>query len=118
MSVLSVAIQKQVEDKLVSDGLLSSQQLSDAQDKAHHNSTPLFSLLVSDGLVSQEQLTQAIATVTNVPYVNLLHAKVNPKVLELLPQDIAERYMAVPLGEMQNRLQIVTGKPTRHSPAG
>jgi type IV pilus assembly protein PilB len=36
----------------------------------------------------------------------LSDAKVNPKTLSLLPQEVAERYMAVPLGEMQNRLVV------------
>jgi type IV pilus assembly protein PilB len=41
-----------------------------------------------------------------VPYVNLLKAQIDEKVLSLLPHDIAERYMAVPLGEMQHRLVV------------
>src|SRR5690606_23907543 len=41
-----------------------------------------------------------------VPYVNLTDAPIDPETLELLPQDIAERYMAVPLGEMQHRLVV------------
>jgi type IV pilus assembly protein PilB len=61
---------------------------------------------VSDGLVTQEQLTQATAFAAKVPYVNLQTAKVDPKVLSLLAQDLAERYMAVPLGEMQHRLVV------------
>jgi type IV pilus assembly protein PilB len=41
-----------------------------------------------------------------VPYVNLSEAHIDPDVLDLLSQDIAERYMAVPLGEMQQRLVV------------
>jgi type IV pilus assembly protein PilB len=56
--------------------------------------------------ITDEQLTKANATITKVPYVNLQTAKVDPAILALLPQDIAERYMAVPLGEMQHRLVV------------
>jgi type IV pilus assembly protein PilB len=55
---------------------------------------------------TQQQLTKTIAHVSKIPYVNLLEARIDPKVLEMLPQDIAERYMAVPLGEMQHRLVV------------
>ncbi len=41
-----------------------------------------------------------------MPYVNLSSARIDPNVLKLLPQEIADRYMAVPLGEMQNRLVV------------
>jgi type IV pilus assembly protein PilB len=33
-------------------------------------------------------------------------ARIGQEVLDLLPQEVAERYMAVPLGEMQNRLVV------------
>ncbi|HEY9712104.1 MAG TPA: GspE/PulE family protein, partial [Chroococcales cyanobacterium] len=33
-------------------------------------------------------------------------AHIDPDILDLLPQEIAERYMAVPLGEMQQRLVV------------
>lgn len=106
MSVLSTAAQKQVEDTLVKDGALSKEQLADLKAKAEKQKVPFLSLLVSDGLVPDEVLTKTIAHVTKVPYVNLSNAKIDPEVLDLLPQEVAERYMAVPLGEMQNRLVV------------
>lgn len=106
MSVLSAATQKQVEDKLVADKLLSPEKLTELKQRSEHDNTPLLTLLVHEGFVSNEALTKIIATVTKVPYVNLMNARVDPAVLKLLPQDIAERYMAVPLGEMQKRLVV------------
>lgn len=106
MSVLSASAQAQVEDKLVSDGLLDQTALDSIKKEAEEKHLPVFSLLVDKGAVSNEDLTKTIALVNHVPYVNLLSVKVNQDVLTLLPQDIAERYMAVPLGEMQNRLVV------------
>jgi type IV pilus assembly protein PilB len=106
MSVLSTAAQKQVEDTLVTQGAITKDQLTQLKDKAAQQSVPFLSLLVSDAKVPEETLTKAIATVTKVPYVNLANAKIDPAILELLPQEVAERYMAVPLGEMQNRLVV------------
>src|SRR3989344_9466816 len=106
MSVLSATIQQQVEDSLVKDGLLTSEKLKDLKEKAEKDDTPLLSLLVNSGAIKDEALTHAIARATKVPYVNLSGATIEADVLELLPQDIAERYMAVPLGEMQHRLVV------------
>src|SRR5205814_5828419 len=53
-----------------------------------------------------EALTKVIAKVAKIPYVNLSNSHIDAKILELLPQDVAERYMAVPLGEMQQRLVV------------
>jgi type IV pilus assembly protein PilB len=106
MSVLSTAIQKQVEDQLVKDKLVAADKLDAAKKRAASSSTPLFSQLVSDKLIDNEQLTKTIATVTKVPYVNLNTTIVDQNTLDLLAHDVAERYMAVPLGEMQHRLVV------------
>lgn len=106
MSVLSSDAQKQVEESLVKDGLITKEQLKVLLKKAEDTHEPIFSLLVGDGHVSNEQLTKTIARVNKVPYVNLSTAAIEPNILELLPQEIAERYMAVPLGAMQNRLVV------------
>ncbi len=106
MSVLSAATQRQVEDALVHEGILTEHQVSEVKDKVAKNGGSVFGTLVSDKLITNEQLTKAIAKATKMPYVNLSSAMIDPKVLELLPQDIAERYMAVPLGEMQHRLVV------------
>jgi len=104
--VLSASIQKGVEKAIVDQGLLSAEEFSKLKNDAEKKSMPLFSVAVSDGYISNEDLTKTIAQVSEVPYVNLLEARVDQKVLSMLPIDIAERYMAVPLGEMQNRLIV------------
>lgn len=106
MSVLSPTTQKQVEADLIDQGLIDDDKLEIIHAKSEKEAIPLFSLLISDGHISNEDLTRTIAKINNVPYVNLSDARVDPDVLQLLPQEIAERYMAVPLGEMQHRLVV------------
>jgi type IV pilus assembly protein PilB len=106
MNVLTPTTQQHVEEVLVSDGVLSKEQLESIKEKAKQTNEPFFSLLVKEGHVNDEQLTKALASVSNIPYVNLALARIDPKTLDLLPQDIAEHYMAVPLGRMQNRLVV------------
>ena len=106
MSVLSAATEQQVEETLVSSGMLTTDKLNEARQAAGKKNEPLVSYLVNNNYITDEQLTKTNATITKVPYVNLTAAKIDPKVLQLLPQDIAERYMAVPLGEIQHRLVV------------
>lgn len=106
MSVLSATAVQQVEETLVSSGMVPADKMEEARRAAAQTDEPLFSYMVKNNYLTDEQLTKANATVTKVPYVNLTAAKVDPKVLGLLPQDVAQRYMAVPLGEMQHRLAV------------
>lgn len=106
MSLLSAETQKQVEQAVIDEGLLTPEKMKELRDTADKKSSPLFSLLISEGHITNEQLTKTIAHITKVPYVNLSSASVDSKTLSLIPKDIAERYMAVPLGEMNSRLVV------------
>ena len=106
MSVLSATAQHKVEESLVAEGLLTTEQLEDYKQKAKKEETAVLTYLVQQKIITGEQLTKTTAKATNAPYVNLSEAKLDAKVLSLLPQDLAERYMAVPLGEIKNRLAV------------
>ena len=106
MGVLSATTEEQVIDTLVSSGMISAEKVAEAKAAANKAKDPLIGFMVKNEYINDEQLTKAHATITKVPYVNLTNARVEPAVLKLLPQDLAERYMAVPLGEMQNRLVV------------
>ena len=106
MSVISADTQTQVEAYLVKTGLLKAAEVKQLKDEAHKKNTPFFAFLVNGEHLTNEQLTKTVATVTKVPYVNLSRAIIDPEVLKLLPQEIAERYMAVPLGQIQHRLVV------------
>jgi type IV pilus assembly protein PilB len=106
MSALSTSNSQKLEDVLVSSGALTREKLAIAQTAAEQSKEPLVSYMLKNGYINDEQLTKANATITKMPYVNLAEAKIEHKILSLLPQDVAERYMAVPLGEMQHKLVV------------
>ncbi len=106
MSVLSEVNQQQVYDILVSQGVMTKDDLAKAKDTATQLRQPLLTYLIKNHKVDEETLTKATARVINLPYVDLSKATVSPEVLNLLPRETAERFMAAPLGEMQGRLAV------------
>lgn len=99
-----------IHDKLLAlleeEGLVSKEVLAEAQAEAARDSKPLLAVLSDKKVVDNELLTHAIAQVSGVPYVNLTNTVIDQNVLALLPEDVAERFMAVPLAEVQNRLAV------------
>jgi hypothetical protein len=81
MAILSPTAQTQVEQALVSDGLLTALELDDYKKKAEAAKQPLLGLLVQEGKITDEQLTKALADASNLPYVNLTNAQVSKNVL-------------------------------------
>jgi type IV pilus assembly protein PilB len=106
MSVLSATLQNQISESLIKDGLLSKNDLDKIQHDSETQHVPFMSLLVGNGHISSEDLTKYTAKANKLPYVNLSEAVIDPTILEFLPKDIAEHYMAVPLGEIDQHLVV------------
>ena len=106
MALLTSDIQEKLIALLTEEGLVDASVLKTAEDDAVKTNKPLFAILTEQGVVDDELLTHAIAQVSGVPYVNLSNSIIDQDVLALLPEDIAERFMAVPLAEVQNRLAV------------
>ena len=63
-------------------------------------------LLVSRKIVRNEAVSHATAVVLGVPYVSLHNVKIDQETLVALPLEVAERYVAVPLGEVNSQLVV------------
>lgn len=106
MTLLTTDLQDKLTTLLVEEGLLSRQVLDTARGTATKSNKSLVATLIDEGVVDNELLTHATAVVSGVPYVNLSNTIVEESILSLLPEDIAERFMAVPLAEIENRLAV------------
>ena len=106
MGVLSDENQAKVKKSLVDSGLLTQEVLDEAEAKSRTEKKPLFQYLVDSKILLDEDLKRLTAKTLSVPYVNLTKATIPADTLKLLSKDIAERYMAVPLGEMKGRLVV------------
>ena len=106
MALLTDDIQEKLLTLLTEEGLVTAESLTLAQDESAKTNKPLMAVLAEKRIVDDELLTHAIAQVSGVPYVNLSNTLIDQNVLALLPEDIAERFMAVPLAEVQNRLAV------------
>lgn len=106
MALMTDDIQHKLIILLQEEGLVSADVIASATQEASSGGKPLLTLLTDQGVIDNELLTHAIAQVSGVPYVNLTNTLVDQTILALLPADIAERFMAVPLAEVQNRLAV------------
>lgn len=106
MALLTSDIQEKLVNLLIEEGLVAEPVLRTAEEDAAKTGKPLLAILAEQGAVDDELLTHATAQVSGVPYVNLTNSLIDQDVLALLPEDIAERFMAVPLAEVDNRLAV------------
>lgn len=106
MALLTDDIQEKLKVILIEEGFINKDVLTGYIERSRTEAMPLVGLLLKEGVVNDETMTHCIAYASGVPYVNLVDAPIEQSVLSLLPLEIAERFMAVPLGEVQNRLAV------------
>ncbi len=91
---------------LVSEGLVDANAVAQVQAEVVQTKQPLLAALAAKGLVSDGIISHATAVVMGVPYVDLKNVEMDQNVLALLPFEVAQRSMVVPLGESNSQLVV------------
>ncbi len=106
MALLTKDIQERVVTLLTTEGLVDAQKVAEIRQNVATSKQPILAALISQKLTSSETITHATASVMKVPYVNLKNVKIEQELLLNLPQDVAERSMAVPVADSDGRLTV------------
>ncbi len=98
-------------DLLVKEGLISSQQLSQALEDARSNNTRVGYSLIKLGFVNEEDLTRMLARQYRVPAVDINRVNIDPKILKLVPGDLAQKHLVLPLRRVGRTLTVAMANP-------
>jgi type IV pilus assembly protein PilB len=82
---------------LVEAHIITREQLEDALALQKKDGRRIGTLLVEAGLVSETQVTQILSQQLSVPWVSLYHIDFSRQLLNLVTQELAERYCLVPI---------------------
>jgi general secretion pathway protein E/type IV pilus assembly protein PilB len=82
---------------LISEGILSEDQLRIALLEQMKSNQPIGKLLVSLGFVTEATLRQALSESLGKQSIDLTHAVIDPQALKLVPRELAKRYHLLPL---------------------
>jgi type IV pilus assembly protein PilB len=97
---------------LVREKLLNSDQLQSAVDFQKKNDVAMGSAIVSLGLISEEEMAQALSRQLGYPYINLDQFDVYPDVINLIPVEIAHKYLIMPIHRIRSFLTLSMVDPT------
>lgn len=82
---------------LVEAQIISREQLEETLTVQKRDGRRIGTLLVEAGLVSETQVTQILSQQLSVPWVSLYHIEFSRQLLNLVSQELAERYCLVPI---------------------
>jgi len=111
MAVATVSADR-IGEQLVIDGLISREQLGKALEDARTNGTRVGLSLIKLGFVGEQDLVRALARQFRVPAVDLERVKLDPKLLKIVPPEIAMKHQVLPLRRVGRVLTVAMANPT------
>ncbi len=97
---------------LVQEGLLTREQLIQAQTEQRTSKCRLPYAVVKLGFASEIEITKLLARQYRMPAVDLQRFEVDPRILKLIPPDVAQKHVVVPLKREGRTLTVALADPT------
>ena len=96
---------------LVREGLITQEQLKRALQEQRGTGMRLGYTLVKLGFVEETEVTKMLARQYRMPAVDLSRFEVDPKILKLIPADIANKHTVLPLKREGRTLTVALADP-------
>ncbi len=110
-----VAQEIRLGDLFVKEGLITEAQLREGLAEAKTSGYRIGYALVHLGFVQEEELTRMLAKQYRVPAVDLEKITVDSKILKLVPANVAQKHLVLPLRRVGRMLTVAMTNPTDFS---
>jgi type IV pilus assembly protein PilB len=97
---------------LLREGLVTREQLAQALAEQKNSKHRLGYVLVKLGLVQELEITKVLARQYRMPAVDLTRFEVDPKIIKLVPADMATKSVVLPLKREGRTLTVAMADPT------
>jgi type IV pilus assembly protein PilB len=99
-------------ESLVEKGLITAEQLREAELKAKADAKPLRNILTKKGLISDEDLTVFLSHEFDLPFIDLTNYLIEPEIIDLVPEDLARKHLLIPILKIGNDLTVAMVEPS------
>ena len=94
------------------EGLITRDQLQKALDEQRQSGTRVGYNLIKLGFIQENELTRTLARQYKMPAVDLSKFEVDPKIIKLVPADLATKNLVLPLKRDGRTLTVAMADPT------
>jgi len=96
---------------LVRQGIISLDQLTEANEMAQQSGMKLPDALIRLGYATGEEVMRAVAEQHGLDFVKLAEVVIPPSVVELVPESVARENAILPLSEQDGELKVIVSDP-------
>lgn len=106
-----MAPRKRIGDLLVEAGLLSQEQLMTALKEQRETNMRLGEFLIERKYITEQQLIEVLEFQLGIPHIQLYRQKIDSKVINMIPQRLAEQHQVMPIRTEGNKLTVAMADP-------
>ena len=106
-----MASKEEYSDILIRQGIISPDQLTEAQALAEESGTKLPEALSRLGYATGADIMQAMAEQHGLESIDLTGLVIPPSVVELVPESVARENAVLPLSESEGELKVIVSDP-------
>ena len=99
-------------EMLLKAGMITQPQLQEALEAQKKSGGKLGFNLVKMGFVKEDDITQLLSDQYGVPSINLRHFEIDESVIHLVPSEVAQKYLVLPVNRTGATLTIAMADPT------
>jgi len=96
---------------LLKEKFVTEEDLKKAKEYQKKHGGNLADVLIKLGLITEEQLVIGLAKQLGIPHVKLSNYKIDPEVMETIPEDIIKKEKVIPLAKSGNSLTVAMADP-------
>ncbi|HEU4949364.1 MAG TPA: type IV-A pilus assembly ATPase PilB [Candidatus Deferrimicrobiaceae bacterium] len=108
---MSVAVNK-IGEMLLKGNLISADQLRGALETQGKTHERIGAILVKAGFIKEEELLAYLGRQFSLPVVDLSKYEINPEVVRLLPEEMVQKHLALPINRVGSKLIVAVADPS------
>ncbi len=102
---------KRLGDILISDGLLTNEQLDQALEQQKQSHERLGTVLIEHGYITERELIDALRNQLGIDFIDLTKTNIDPSMSRYIPKSLAQEYEIVPIQVVRDNLFLAMSDP-------
>ncbi|MDT8859516.1 ATPase, T2SS/T4P/T4SS family [Alkalihalobacillus sp. MEB130] len=102
---------KRLGDILIEANVITQDQLSQALLEQKQSNLRLGDQLIEMNLVTEQQIIEVLEYQLGIPQIDLNREQIDPKIINIINEDLARRYNVIPIKRNKDRLNVAMSDP-------
>ncbi len=104
-------IQETLKEILLRDKLVSPENLKRALEEQKKFGGELSRILLKLKLIPEDQLSVVLSEALHLPLINLNLLKIDPSLVKLIPKEVAEKFLVIPISRLKDQMTVAVVDP-------